>query len=137
MTALRTQPLPTLWDRFFEDAWPPVNDEKVLNPQIEIRRNDSEYRILAQLPGLKKEDVQVEVENGELKLSGKYSAEEKTEHKTVHSEIRRYAEFRRNLRIDQDRFDLDRVSAKMENGVLEVTLPLRAGVKARQIQING
>ncbi len=121
-------------EKFFDD-WD--DRASVHTPDIQIKKNDKEYQVRAKLPGAKKNDIHVEVENGYLKISGKYEKKEDQDFENVHSEFRSYTEFHRSLALDLGRFEIDKVNAKFEDGVLEVTLPLKEIAKAKQISIKG
>ena len=91
-------------------------------PAMEIRQRDDALVIHADLPGLKPDDVQVELENGVLTISGERqdSSEDRQEGR-YHSE-RSYGAFSRSIALP-DNVDEDQVNARFENGVLEVTVP--------------
>ncbi|MCB1306779.1 MAG: Hsp20/alpha crystallin family protein [Leptospiraceae bacterium] len=105
-------------------------------PDVQIEKNDTTYRVTAALPGVAKEAVNVEVENGQVKISGTYPEVAESDFKTVYTEKQRYTRFERNLRIDENKFDVEKVDARLENGVLCITLPLKENLQPRQIKIN-
>ena len=124
--------LATDFDQFFrkEEA------ATAYNPAVEIKKNDREYVVTAHLPGIKKENLNVTVENGTLTISGKSESREEKEYETVRSELVRASEFRRTLKIDERSFDVDKVEAKLDHGVLNVILPIRPEVKPKQIDVK-
>ncbi|HMU85769.1 MAG TPA: Hsp20/alpha crystallin family protein [Leptospiraceae bacterium] len=105
-------------------------------PPVEIKKGDKEYRVTAHLPGVKRENLNVTVENGFLTISGKYETREEKEYQTVRSEIVSYSTFKRSLKIDQNSFDVENVDAKLTDGVLEIRLPIKASVQPRQIDVK-
>lgn len=122
-------------DEFFGDVErAPARNAGGLN--IEVKKNDNEYRVVAHMPGVKKEDLSVEIKDGVLTIAGKTERSEKQEHETVYSELSTRTEFSRSLKIDRARFDTEKVQAKIENGVLEVVLPVKPEEQPKQIQIN-
>jgi len=126
---------PAFWDDM--DAFFRAPTENgTFSPAIEIKKNENEYKLAAHLPGVKKEDVHVSIENGYLTISGKMEKREEKEYEMVRSEIASYTEFQRSLKIDETAFDADRVEAKIADGILEVVLPLAEKVKPRQIEVK-
>ncbi len=91
----------------------------------------------AELPGLRKADVEITVENGVLSLSG----EKKEEFEEVSAESgryvveRRYGRFQRNFSLPRG-IDADKVEAEFSDGILTITLPKVAAAKPRQIKIE-
>lgn len=123
----------SLVERLFDD-W--GTDSPVHTPEIQVKKSSDEYRVRAKLPGVKKEDIQLEVENGYLKISGKYEQKEEKDYESVHSEFRSYSEFQRALSLDLSRFNLDEIDANFKDGVLELSLPLKEAERPRQISIK-
>ena len=126
-----------LLERFFDDY---EGVSTLHAPDIQIKKNDKEYLVKAKLPGAKKENINVEVENGYLKISGKYEVRDEkddNEYENVHSEFRSYSEFERSIALDLSRFEIDKVAAKFENGLLEVSLPLKEAEKPKMISVKG
>lgn len=122
--------LATDFDQFFR------KEEAAYTPAVEIKKNDREYVVTAHLPGIKRENLNVSVENGMLTISGKTEVREEKEYETVRSELVRASEFRRSLKIDERSFDVDKIEAKLDHGVLHVTLPIRPEVKPKQIDVK-
>jgi len=104
-------------------------------PAVDVFEDANAIRVVAELPGLKPEDVQITLEDGTLTIRGekKQGAEETTER--VHRYERSYGVFQRAFRLP-DSVDGDRVDAAYENGVLTVTLPKAERAKPRKIQVS-
>lgn len=92
------------------------------SPAVDISEKDREYLVKAQLPGVKKEDVKVELLNGVLTLSGerKYEKEEKTE--KTHRIESAYGSFMRSFVVPEDVL-AERIAADYKDGMLCVHLP--------------
>jgi len=105
-------------------------------PPINIAKGEKEYRVRALLPGVKKENLNVTVENGSLTISGKYEQNEDKAFQTVRAEIEKYASFSRTLKIDQGSFDSDKIEAQIADGVLELRLPIKESVKPKHIEVK-
>lgn len=93
------------------------------------------YRILFDLPGLEKSQVDVRVSGRELTISGVRPRPELAEGAEALRSERTYGRFRRMVRLP-DGVDAERVGARMVNGVLEVELPARAPDEGQKIEID-
>ena len=103
--------------------------------KADIKETADKYELEAELPGVKKEDITLEYNDGYLIVGGK--REEKTEENKDNyiRKERHYGEFSRNFRLEN--VDKDNVEAKFDNGVLKVTLPkLKKANTSNKIEIN-
>jgi len=102
---------------------------------IDILQKKDELVVRADLPGFKKADLDINIEHGVLNISGSRKPEkdeEKAEHYTTE---RPFGSFSRSFTLPFD-IDPDKVSAKLDNGVLEIRLPKSEQAKPRQIDIT-
>lgn len=116
-------------DRLFDDFRRPMRS--VFNfapadfgpiPAVEMTERERDYQVTVELPGMREEDIAVDLSDGELTISGeKREAEERKEKGFILGE-RRYGAFERRIAIPAG-VDSSKVSAEFSNGVLEVTLP--------------
>ena len=104
-------------------------------PAMDLVEDDEHLVLRADLPGLTEEDVNVEVKDGVLTVSGERRAEEKTEEKGYHRVERSYGSFSRSLSIPEG-IDPEQVSADFDNGVLEVRIPKPEERKPHRVQIG-
>lgn len=108
-----------------------------LSPQIDIYDGEENYELSAELPGVEQDDVDVEVLDGVLTITGekKFSRESKD---GAHVVERSYGSFKRSFRLN-DTIDADNITASFKNGVLVLTLPKVAEQKPepRKIAVNG
>ncbi|OWV92748.1 hypothetical protein ATY81_16465 [Rhizobium sp. R72] len=99
-------------------------------PHVEIEENDNELRVIAEIPGINPDDIELLLEDGVLTLRGENKS--KTEDKDRRFSERYYGRFERRLALGRQ-VDEDNISATFKNGLLEVTLPktekARADVK--------
>ncbi|CAN7525371.1 MULTISPECIES: Hsp20/alpha crystallin family protein [Aminobacter] len=104
-------------------------------PSVEFSENDKEIRVVAEMPGLDENDVEVLLDDGVLTLRGEKKSE--TEDKDRQFSERYYGRFERRLALGRE-VDEDRVEAAFKNGVLTVTLPKteKAQANAKRIAIN-
>ncbi|KAI8820663.1 HSP20-like chaperone [Fimicolochytrium jonesii] len=100
-------------------------------PRIDVSENEKEYVIKADLPGLKKEDINIHVEDNMLTLEGERKSEHEEKSDRRHIVERSFGRFRRSLRVPPDA-QVENSSARMENGVLELTLPKNPAAEQRK-----
>lgn len=81
------------------------------------------------LPGVKKENVEIHFENGVLTVSGKEQTQTNAEERNYIRKEFSHVSFSRSFRLDEKKFDFEKVSAVMEDGVLTITLPLKSEEK--------
>ena len=106
-------------------------------PSIDSHESESEYRLSLELPGVKRDDVELTVENGHITISGeKRSRYEQSDDSGSRTETR-YGRFQRILPLPEG-VDEDAIEANFEDGVLELTLPKAEEAKAqgRKIEIG-
>jgi HSP20 family protein len=104
-------------------------------PRADVVETENEFDVTVDLPGMKPEDVKVEVKNGDLWITGKRAEEKEDKGATYHRVERRYGEFRRVLALPAT-IDRDKVAAKYDNGVLNVTVPKMEKAKAKHIEVK-
>lgn len=130
-----------LVDNFFgrsSGGFPAFADEGFNMPATDISENESEYSISAELPGIKKEDIDISLHDGVLSIeaSSKSEHEEKGD-KQIRSE-RRYGKFVRRFTLG-DNVDETSVNAKFEDGVLKLVVkkvPPQEAPKPKSIPIG-
>jgi HSP20 family protein len=112
-------------------------DEGMWSPQIETFRRGDQLVVRADLPGLKKDDVTVAIENGVLAISGERCEEREEDRDDFFRSERAYGQFYRALPLPEGVTE-EQCEATFKDGVLEVTLPVpkEAERNSRQIQIR-
>lgn len=108
-------------DDFFTGSWPIQRSLAGDTFKIDIQDNDTEYTIEAELPGVKKEDVEITLNDGRLNISVK--KEEVSENKSkkyIHRE-RKYAQMSRSILLADA--DDEGIKAKLDEGVLTIQVP--------------
>ena len=104
-------------------------------PPVDIEESDKEYLIKAELPGMKKEDVKLNVEGGTLSISGERKAEKEEKDKKYHRVERSYGAFLRTFTLPQGAL-VEKISAEFKDGVLMVHLPKDDKAKPRAIEVK-
>lgn len=107
------------------------------SPLVDITEDDKEYLVKAELPEVKKEDVKITVENGELTITGerKFEKEEKDNDKKYHRIERAYGSFVRSFTLPEA-VQADKVAADFKDGILQVHLPKDATAKPKAIEVK-
>jgi len=124
--------LRTRFDRMFDQF---DGRERVWTPAIDVVRDDGNLVIHAELPGIKPEEVKIEVEDDILTVSGEH--EERKDEKDKHyvRRERRYGSFSRSMALPPG-VDAKKIKAKTHDGVVEVTVPLPKETKKETVQIT-
>jgi HSP20 family protein len=104
-------------------------------PTTDLVETEKQFEVTVDLPGLKPEEVKVELKNGELWISGKREEEKEEKGKTYHRIERRHGEFRRVLLLPST-INEEKIDAKFENGVLKITVPKSEEVKTKHIEVK-
>jgi len=104
-------------------------------PSVDIRETDDALLVQAELPGINKKDVKVEVHEGMLTISGERRYEKDVKEKNVHRVERAYGSFSRSFSLPSN-IDGDKVEAKMKDGVLEVRLSKRETARPKAIEVR-
>lgn len=132
------------FDPFRNDDWlkgfwvNPLASEMEAAPQIKINltENDKSYSVRAEIPGVKKEDIKVDVDGNQISIRAevKQEKEEKNGERVICRECYQgssYRSFSLGSNVDESK-----VEARYDNGILELTLPKKNGISAKQIQIK-
>ncbi len=128
-------------DRLFDRIFSPIaraDDEAyVFSPKVDVKQKKDHYTIEADLPGVKKEDVNVSLEDGVLSISATTSSEkdEKNEDEKIIRKERFYGSFHRSFYVGKET-SADKLQAKFENGVLKITLPYTETQTEKRIQVD-
>ena len=110
--------------------------ETVRRMKIDVAEKDGEYKVLAEIPGVKKDDIQVDIEGDVVSISAETRAEKdiKEGERVIHSE-RYFGKVSRSFRLGQE-VDQAKASAKYTDGVLELVLPKKIAASAKRVTIQ-
>lgn len=115
----------SILNRHFDNLYPDYGFDEMsenLSIPVEVRDKKDEYDVRAELPGVKKEDLDIEINDNYLTISATKSEEKNEEEKTYKKSEFSYGEFSRTLYLPQD-VDTDKIDAKLEHGVLKLIIP--------------
>jgi HSP20 family protein len=104
-------------------------------PAVDIIEDERGYTFKADLSGVRKEDVQVTLEDGVLTLAGERKFDREEKGVTYHRIERAYGAFARSFTLPDD-IDGEQVSASHQDGVLTVIVPKAANAKPRKVQVK-
>lgn len=132
----RLQDLNQAFGGFVSELFPvEVSTRPTQYPPVDITEYANEFVVVAELPGVKKEDIKISVENGSLTLSGERKATETPQDaKTILNEMRT-KKFSRQIHLPKN-VDVSKISAELQNGILQITVPKSAEAQAREINIK-
>jgi len=123
---------------WFDRLWPEWarwNDEE-LTPSVDFYEKDGQYHVSMELPGVKKEDISVDVNNNMITVSGKKQAE--TEERDTGYYLKESFDgyFSRSLRLPSA-VDEESVDATYKDGILKVVMDPKEEAKSRKIEVKG
>jgi len=104
-------------------------------PAIDVAEHENEFVLLAEMPGVKKEDLKLTVENNALTLSGMRKPYEIPQDARVLLNEVRVREFSRSIEFPSD-VEVDKIAAELQNGLLRVVLPKAEEAKPKQIEVE-
>lgn len=103
-------------------------------PTADVVETKNAFEIKVDLPGMKPEEVHVEMKEGNLWITGTRNEEKEEKGKTFHRVERRHGEFRRVMALPD--VDGDKVAANYDNGVLKITAPKKEAAKSKHIEVK-
>ena len=104
-------------------------------PATDVIESDTGYEISVELPGIDRDDVQIEVADNVLSISGERKSEHEEDTSGVRRSERSYGKFQRSFRLASN-LGGDDITASYADGVLKVSVPKPDEVQPRQIEIN-
>ena len=110
----------------------PTTNRPVVSPAVDIYENEREYLVLADLPGVAHDGVQIRFEGGELSLAASRLDDKASDY--LGNEIT-VADYRRLFRIPET-VDSEKIEAKLVDGVLHLVLPKSTRARPRQISVK-
>lgn len=129
-------PLAHLVGRLFTDLAQPAEPARGFKPPVDIAEQEQAFLATLDLPGVKKEDIEIALDGGLLTISGERKLEHPAgEEGTSYRRIERsYGAFSRSFTLPQG-VDFSKVEATFADGVLKLTLPKSEAAKARKVAI--
>ena len=127
-------------NRIFDDAgrgWrgDEPSSTTTWSPAVDIYETESEIMVQAELPGVDRKDITLNLEKNVLTLKGERHFEKETKQENYHRIERAYGGFSRSFSIPEI-VDEDKIRADYKDGILKIALPKKEQVKPKQIQIS-
>jgi HSP20 family protein len=104
-------------------------------PAVDIYENNDSVVVKAELPGVEKDQISVEVKDGILTMRGERKFEKEVKEESYHRIERSYGSFQRSFSLPVS-VNQEKVTARFQDGVLEVKLPKKEQAKPKQIQVD-
>ena len=133
---VKPEPFTREIDRVFDAFFGQTDQGRRWVPPMDLVEAEDHFVLKADLPGLAESDVNIEVQDGTLTISGERKAEHEQREKGWYRIERSFGSFNRSLTLP-DGVDPDRIEASFNNGVLEVRIPKPEERRPRRISISG
>ena len=118
---------------------PPLTHRSVSKariPAVDVAETDIAYQVKAELPGIRKEDLDVTVDDGVLTIKAEHNDnQEQTENGQLIRQERSYGKFVRSLRLGAN-VDEETIAAEYRDGVLHITLPKAKEIQPRKVEVS-
>jgi HSP20 family protein len=137
----RFNPLDEAFDNLFRGVpmWIPAPERRAAQPaqfRMDVTENDREYQVLAELPGVKKEEISITINGSEVSVSAEVKQEKVIKNgDTVLCAERSYGTIKRAFSLGQE-VDEALAQAKYNEGVLELTLPKKTAAAAKRLAVH-
>jgi HSP20 family protein len=125
----------SLFDRFFDRSGGEDGTSAVWAPQTDLMETDDAFRLRLDVPGMNKEDIEINLQNGTLTVSGERTSERTEEGEEYVRVERAFGNFHRTFSLP-DAVDEENIKATYENGVLSIHVPKTEESTRRQIEIQ-
>jgi HSP20 family protein len=112
-----------------------LDAQRAWAPALDVAEDKDGFRVRLELPGLKREEIDVSLEDGALTITGERKTETPQEGSTIHRQERHYGKFSRTLTLPSE-VVADKVKAAYKDGILTVTLPKAEAAKPKTIAVG-
>ncbi|MFA9439709.1 Hsp20/alpha crystallin family protein [Uliginosibacterium sp. sgz301328] len=137
MNLINTDPFDDFFRGFFVRPVEFEGDhQRIASIRVDVKENADSYLVQAELPGIAKDDIQVQIDGGLLTISAERKQEKQVkEGERVLRTERHYGKVARSFQLGQE-VDEGQASARFTDGVLELTLPKKAAPQAKRLTIQ-
>ena len=110
-------------------------DENKLAMPVELKEKENEYTVKAELPGVKKEDLDIDIDKNYITINAKKEEEKEENEKTYKKTEFSYGEFSRTVYFPEE-IDVENTKAKLEHGVLKINAPKLSKEKGNKKKLS-
>lgn len=136
---VRFDPFPDSFEDLFRRVLRPMRwegEDQPLQIKVDVEEDDKSYKVKAEVPGVKKEDINVQIDRNQVTISAESKREKEVKEKgTVVRSERYYGSLFRSFSLGQE-VDQAGASAKYTDGILELTLPKKATSETKKLTIQ-
>ena len=122
-------------DTLFDTGFLTEFGEKMWRPAIDVEEKDGKFLVKADLPGMKKDDIHIELKDGYLTLKGERKSEHEENEDNYHKIERTYGTFERTFKVPEGVSEKD-IHAKYKDGVLELTVPVPKVEEPKTVELK-
>lgn len=131
-TNLQNRRFSDILDEFFNDINTRTDS---FTPSVDISETEKEFEVSVALPGMNKDDINIDLDNGRLTISGERKFENEEKSKNFHRVESRFGSFTRSFQLP-DSIDEESITAKYDNGLLTITIAKSEDKVKKQIEIS-
>ena len=125
-----------IFDNFFGfNHVPAVRNDTNWAPRVNVKENENDFIVTAELPGMDKKAISIEVQDGALAIRGEKSLEKEKKEESYHIIERSHGKFERVFRLPEH-VNLEKIEAEYNDGVLKINIPKTESAKPREVKIN-
>jgi len=122
-------------DEFFSDALAAKGDRDTFLPNVDISEDNQSYHIEVSLPGMKKEDIKMDLKDNTLTISGERKFEKEKKDKQYHLMESGYGKFSRSFNLSEE-VDKESIDARFKDGILYIDLKKAEEKVSKEIKIK-
>jgi len=136
MAIIRFDPFFKELSRFFEEEFVPmIPSIKFTEPAIDVYEEDNNIIVEAEVPGMDPKDIDIEIENNTLRISGKTEKKEEVKEKNYYRKEIRKGAFERVITLPAE-VNEEKIEATMKDGILRIVLPKKKPSASKKIEIK-
>jgi HSP20 family protein len=120
---------------FWPERWWPAASMKISTPAVDLYEEKDDIVVKAELPGMEKDNIEVNLSGNRLTIKGEKKQEEEVKKEGYYRSERSYGSFLRTLELPTE-VQTDKVKAAFKNGILEIHLPKTEEAKKKETKVN-
>jgi len=120
---------------FWPQRWWPAADMEITTPAVDLYEEKDDIVVKAELPGMEKDNIEVNLSDNRLTIKGEKKQEEEVKKEGYYRSERSYGSFVRTLELPRE-VQTDKVKAAFKNGILEIRLPKTEEAKKKETKVK-